>query len=172
MWKEEEASDMRKRKLVKKLSVHKKAPLDPTNVATDLRKSLEEKEEAVATDTRERDSLARNLADLEGAAKEMAQALNRYVETRPNLLNELKALSARLAGKREAISKRLKVHERSAISRVVASIEKAFNEQSAKLKSREKEAQKASRKYVVAKERADENDEERRRVLELLNDNF
>jgi hypothetical protein len=151
---------------VKKIA-HKKTPLELTVFVPELRKSLEQKEEEVATDTRERDSLARHLADLERAAKEMAQTLKRLIETRPNLLNEVKALSARLTRKRDAISKRLKANEGNKISRLVASIEKAFQDQSAKSRSTEREVQTATRKYIVAKERADEADEERRRVLNL-----
>src|SRR5437879_4442101 len=94
----EGVADMQQRKLVKRLTVHNKAPLDRTDFVAGLQKNLEEKEEAVATDMRERDSLARYLAELERAGKEMAQVLKRHIETRPNFLKELKALSTRLAG--------------------------------------------------------------------------
>jgi hypothetical protein len=161
---------MQQRKLVKKPSVHNKAPLERTDVVADLRNSLEEKEEAVATDMRERDSLARYLAELDRVGKEMAQVLKRHVETRPNFLNELKAVSTRLGGKLDAISKRLKAEECTAISKVVKSVEKVLHDQGVDLESSGKEAQTALRKFAVAKERADETEEERKRVLQLLSD--
>jgi hypothetical protein len=166
----EGVGDRQQRKLVKNLPVHNKAPLHRTDFVADLRKSLEEKEEAVATDARERDSLARYLAELERAGKEMAQVLKRHIETRPNFLKELKALSTRLAGKLDGISKRLKSDECAKISRVVKSVEKALHDQAADLESSDKEAQSALRKFAVAKEKADETEEERNRVLELLSD--
>jgi hypothetical protein len=161
---------MQRRKLVKRPTVHNKAPLDRTDFVADLRKSLDEKEEAVATDARERDSLARHLAEVERAGKEMAQALRHYIETRPNFLKELKALSTHLAAKVDALSKRLKSDECTKISRVVKSIEEALDDQGANLKSSEREVQSALRKFAAAKERADETDEERKRILELLSD--
>jgi hypothetical protein len=159
-----------KRKRGKKLTIHNKVSFDATNVVKDLRKSLNDKEEAVATDTRERDSLVRYLAEVERAANEMAQALSRYVQTQRNLSNELKVLSTRLTGKLEAVTKKLKPDKRSRISRIVDSVEKDLDDQSARLKSSESEVQTASRKYVISKERADETDEEKRTVLELLGD--
>jgi len=159
-----------KRRAAKKPTAHHKALLDPTKVITDLRKSLEEKEEAVATDTRERDSLARYLADLERGANEMKQALNRHVETQRNLSNELKVLSTRLAAKTEAITKKLKPDEASRISRIVDAVEKDLGDQGTHLRSSESEMQTASREYAASKERADATDAERRAVLELLGD--
>lgn len=154
---------------MKKLTVHNKA-LNRTDFVADLRKSLEKKEEAVATDARERDSLARYLAELERAGKEMAQVLKRHIETRSNFLKELKAISTRLAGKLDAISNRLKPEERTAISKVVKSVDKALHDQGVHLESSDKEVQTALRKFAVAKERADETEEERKKVLELLSD--
>ena len=108
--------------------------------------------------------------ELERAGKEMAQVLKRHIETQPNFLNELKALSTRLAGKLDAISNKLKSEECTAISKVVKSVEKALHDQGVELESSEKDAQTALRKFAAAKERADETEEEKKRVLELLSD--